>query len=37
MCPTDESRVKNHTKSTYHLPNTITVVVEPVALPAAWI
>jgi len=37
-CPTDKSRVKNHTKSTNHLTNTITImVVEPLAPPAMWI
>ena len=35
--PTDESRVKNHTKNTNHLINTITMVVELLAPPAAWI
>ena len=34
---TDESQVKNHTKSTNRLPNTITMMVEPLAPPAAWI
>jgi hypothetical protein len=35
--PTDESQVKKHTKSTNHLTNTITMVMEPLAPPAAWI
>ena len=34
---TDESRVKNHTKNTTHLTNTITMVVEPPSPLAAWI
>jgi hypothetical protein len=36
-CPTDESRVENHTKSTNYLINIITMVMEPLAPPAAWI
>jgi hypothetical protein len=35
--PTDESQVKKHIKSTNHLTNTITMVMEPLAPPAAWI
>jgi len=37
MCPTDKSRVKKHNKSTNHLTNTITMVVELLAPPAVWI
>ena len=36
-CLTDKSRVKNYTKNTDHLTNTITMVVEPFAPPAVWI
>jgi hypothetical protein len=35
--PTDESRVKNHTKSTNHPTNTITMVAELPSPLAAWI
>jgi hypothetical protein len=34
---TDESRVRNRTKSTNKMTNTITMVVELLAPPAAWI
>jgi hypothetical protein len=34
---TDESRVRNHTKNTNHLTNTMTMVVEPPSPPVAWI
>jgi len=34
---TDESWVKNHTKSTYYLINIITMVLEPLAPSATWI
>jgi hypothetical protein len=34
---TGKSRVKNHTKIKNHLPNTITMVVEPLSPPAPWI
>jgi len=37
MSPSDESRVRNHTKSTNYPTNTITMVLEPLALPVAWI
>ena len=30
-------QVRNHTKSTNHLTNTITMVVKPLVPPAAWI
>jgi hypothetical protein len=36
-CLIDESRVKQHKKSTNHLPNTITMVVKSPTPPAAWI
>jgi hypothetical protein len=35
--PADESRVRNHTKSTNYPTNTITMVLDPLALPVAWI
>ena len=34
--PTNESLVKNHTKSTNDLTNSITMVLELLAPPAAW-
>ena len=34
---TDESRVKTTQKSTTHITNTITMVVEPPTPAAAWI
>ena len=37
MSPTNESQVKNHTKSTNDITNTIIMVLEPVAPPAVWI
>jgi hypothetical protein len=32
-----ESRVRNSTKSTNNMTNTINMVVEPLAPPVAWI
>ena len=37
MTPTDESRVKKHTKSTNYLINIMTMVLEPLTPPEAWI
>jgi hypothetical protein len=34
---TDESRVRNRTKSTDDMTNNITMVLEPLTPPVAWI
>jgi len=37
MRTTDESGVRNHTKSTNNMTNNITMVLVPLTPPAAWI
>jgi len=37
LSTTDESQVRNRTKSTNNMTNNITMVLEPLAHPAAWI